>query len=283
MEGFIIKYYNEIKEMLRLGSLKEKEQHELAFEANLLKEQFYKELDKRMTPSVYEFDGEKAVSGLFKKFDRLFGDDTNYIVRDVVSKLAQKLDWGMGLYIPPCPYSDDDLSDIQKKITDFISQRARTAENEFSQPLLTGDARTELYQDQMNFIVNNLIQISHSITDYVDHYDDGNWKWSVDCAFIMQYVFEKAAEITYMVAKGEPAEGIAYDIREAFTYFQTEIPEEFQEKIDSVINQLDDIVLDIISYIDKYDYDTCSKEIWFRPIVFNIALEGMLFTLEQDL
>ena len=50
----------------------------------------------------------------------------------------------------------------------------------------------------------------------MDYYDDGSWNWVTDCPFIVQYVFEKAAELTYKVAKGENSDGLEYDIREAF-------------------------------------------------------------------
>lgn len=283
MEDFIVKYYKGIKGLLQQGSLEEVDKEELALEANKLNDKYFNEWEKRISSEVFEFEGEHALNGLFKKFDRLYGNDTNYIVRDAESNLAQKLDWGMGIDVSSCPYSEDALPDIQKKITNFISQRARTAEDEMSTPLLTRDAKTELHQEQINFIVNNLIDISHDIKKYVDYYDNGTWNWQIDCVFIMQYVFEKAAEITYMFAKEQSTEGISYDIREAFTYFQTSVPEDFQELLDSSVDKLENIVLDITSYIEKHDYHTCDKETWFRPIVFNIALEGMLFTLEQDI
>lgn len=283
MEDFIVKYYKGIKELLQQGSLEEVDKEELALEANKLNNKYFNEWEKRISSEVFEFEGEQTLNGLFKKFDRLYGNDTNFIVRNAESNLAQKLDWGVGIDVPSCPYFEDALPDIQKKITNFISQRVRTAEDEMSTPLLTGEASTELYQEQLNYIVNYLIEISHSIKDYVDYYDNGTWNWQIDCVFIMQYVFEKAAEITYMVAKEQSTEGISYDIREAFTYFHTDVPEEFQDLIDGCVDKLENIVLDITSYIEKYDYHTCSKETWFRPIVFNIALEGMLFTLEQDI
>ena len=50
-----------------------------------------------------------------------------------------------------------------------------------------------------------------------------------------------------------------------------------------VVDIIDNIVLDITEFIEKNDYHLCDKETWFRPILFNIALEGMLYTLEQEL
>ena len=50
-----------------------------------------------------------------------------------------------------------------------------------------------------------------------------------------------------------------------------------------VVDIIDNIVLDITEFIEKNDYHLCDKETWFRPILFNIALEGMLYTLEQKI
>ena len=135
----------------------------------------------------------------------------------------------------------------------------------------------------MTYIINNLIRISHSLTDYVDYYDDGSWNWAIDCRFIVQYVFEKAAELTYKVAMGETTDGLGYDIRECLVYFLLSVPVTFQMKLDSVVDKLESIVFDITYFIEKNDYHLCDKETWFRPILFNIALDGMLYTLEQEL
>ena len=54
-------------------------------------------------------------------------------------------------------------------------------------------------------------------------------------------------------------------------------------KLDSVVDKLESIVFDITYFIEKNDYHLCDKETWFRPILFNIALDGMLYTLEQEL
>jgi hypothetical protein len=99
----------------------------------------------------------------------------------------------------------------------------------------------------------------------------------------VQYVFEKAAELTYKVAKGENCDELGYDIREAFSYFQLSVPEAFQMKLDSVVDKLDGIVLDITSFIEKNDYHLCNKLTWFYPMIYNAALNGMFYTLEQKL
>ena len=54
-------------------------------------------------------------------------------------------------------------------------------------------------------------------------------------------------------------------------------------KLDSIVDKLDNIVLDVTAFIEKNDYHLCDKETWFRPFLFNVALEGMIYTLEQEL
>jgi len=283
MKDFLKPYYQRIKDLLIEASTENADLDELAFEVDKLKDEFYNELESRSTSTEFVFEGEDAVKGLIKKYERLFGEESNYVNRDPESLLAKKLDLGLGTYVPPCPFSEEDFPKIQKIIINHIIKRAKTAEDENSKPLLKGVAQSELSREQMNYIVDKITRISHTLTDYVDNYDDGSWNWQIDCRFIAQYVFEKAAELTYKVAMGETPDEPEYDIREAFSYFQLSVPDNFQMKLDSEVDKLDSIVLDITDFIEKNDYHLCNKLTWFYPMIFDIALNGMFYTLEQKL
>ena len=283
MKDFLKPYYQRIKDLLIEASTENADLDELAFEVDKLKDEFYNELESRSTSTEFVFEGEDAVKGLIKKYERLFGEESNYVNRDPESRLAIKLDLGFGNFNPPCPYSEEDFPAIQKKIINHILKRVKTPEDDNSKPLLKGDAQSQLSQEQMEYIVDSITHISQSLTEYVDNYDKGNWNWLIDCRFIVQYVFEKAAELTYKVAMRETSEELEYDVREAFTYFQLSVPDTFQMKLDSVVDKLDGIVLDITDFIEKNDYHLCNKLIWFYPMIYNAALNGMFYTLEQDL
>lgn len=282
MKDFIIKYYGRMKDYLLEVNAEDADVESIAFEVDRLKEEFYIETDDDMVTTDSEYEEQNAVWGLFKKFDRLHGEDSNFVVRDPESLLAKKMDLGFGFYNPPCPYSEEDFPEIQKKIINHIMKRVKKPEDENTKPLLKGDAQSQLSHEQMDYIVDNITRISHSLTEYVDNYDDGSWNWQIDCRFIVQYMFEKAAELTYKVAMGETPDEPEYDIREAFSYFQLSVPDDFQMKLDSEVDNMDSIVLDITSYIEKNDYHLCNKLTWFYPMVFNAALNGMLYTLEQN-
>ena len=281
MKDFIIPYYQRIKDILVEASTENAVTEELTFEVDRLKDEFYDELEKKSTSTEFVFEGEDAVKGLFKKYDRLFGEESIFVKRDPESRLAIKLDLGFGNINPPCPYSEEDFPDIQKKIINYILKRVETPEDEDSEPLRKGVAQSKLSQEQMEYIVGYMTCISNSLTEYVDTHNHDDWNWLIDCHFIVSYVFEKTAELTYKASKGETTDGLEYDIREAFTYFQLSVPDSFQMKLDSVIDKLDNIVLDITNFIEKNDYHLCNEETWFRPMVFNAALNGMLYTLEQ--
>ena len=283
MKDFLKPYYQRIKDLLIEASTENADLDELAFEVDKLKDEFYNELESRSTSTEFVFEGEDAVKGLIKKYERLFGEESNYVNRDPESLLAKKLDLGLGTYVPPCPYSEEDFPKIQKNIINYMIKRAKTAEDEYSKPLLKGDAQSQLLQEQMEYIINNITRVSHSLTDYVNNYDHGDWNWQSDCRFIVQYVFEKAAELTYIVAKGENSDEIGYDIREAFTYFHLSVPDTFQMKLDSVVDIVDSIVLGITDFIEKNAYHLCNKLTWFYPMIYNAALNGMFYTLEQKL
>ena len=281
MKDFIIKYYDRMRDYLLEANTEDADVGSIAFEVDRLKEEFYNETDEDVFSTDSEYEEQNAVWGLFKKFDRLHGEDSNFVVRDEESLLAKKMDLGFGIDNSPCPYSEEDFPKIQKNIINYMIKRAKTAEDENSKPLLKGVAQSELSREQMNYIVDKITRISHTLTDYVDNYDDGSWNWQIDCRFIAQYVFEKAAELTYKVAMGETPDEPEYDIREAFSYFQLSVPDNFQMKLDGVVDKLDSIVLDITSFIEKNDYHLCNKLTWFYPMIYDVALNGMFYTLEQ--
>lgn len=283
MKDFIIKYYGKMRDYLLEANAEDADVESIAFEVDTLKEEFYNETDENMASTDSEYEEQNAVWGLFKKFDCLHGEDSNFVVRDPESLLAKKIDLGFGTYNSPCPYSEQDFPNIQKKIINYIIKRVKTPDDENPKPLLKGDAQSQLSDEQMDYIVDYITRTSQFLTDYVDNYDYGDWNWQTDCRFIVQYAFEKAAELTYKVAKGENFDELVYDIREAFTYFQLSVPDSFQMKLDSEVDNMDSIVLDITSYIEKNDYHLCNKLTWFYPMVFNSALNGMFYTLEQDL
>lgn len=281
MKDFLKPYYQRIKDILVEASTEDVDLEELTFEVDKLKDEFYNELESRSTSTEFVFEGEDAVKGLIKKYERLFGEESNYVNRNPESRLAIKLDLGFGAYNPPCPYSEKDFPNIQKKIINQMLKRVETPEDEDSKPLLKRVAQSKLSQEQMKYVVDYMTRISNSLTEYVVNHNHNDWNWLIDCHFIVQYVFEKTAELTYKVSKGETTDGLEYDIREAFTYFQLSVPDSFQMKLDSVTDKLDNIVLDITNFIEKNDYHLCNEETWFRPMVFNAALNGMLYTLEQ--
>ena len=281
MTNIIDKYYNKVQDILLKGNSSDFDNDEYSHIVNNLEERYYNDTVGKKIPTESEEEEQDAVWGLFKKYQRLHGEVSNFVDRDPESQLAMKIDLGFELQAPQCPYDSEQFSDIQKAITLYISKRVKTSEDEFSKPLLSGIPQTQLPQQEIQVIVENLTSISHSIKNYVEYYDDGQWNWETDLPFISQYVFEKAAELTYAIIHGDNIETLSYDIKDAFSYFQISVPTQFQMRLDGVVGKLDDVVLDIISFINKKDYDLCNKETWLRPILFNLALDGMLYTLEN--
>ena len=282
MKDLLKPYYHKAKKLLLKADSDGMDLEEIRFEIDRLQQEFEVITEKHLNPDEYKIEGEDAVCGLLEKFERLYGEDSQmHDNRDVESGLSIKLDWGLEGYQSQRPDSEEDKISIQKGITSFISQRVKTSEDEFEKPLLTGIVKTQITQGQVNSLVNNLTELSHSFTEYVDFYDKGNWNWKKDCVFIAQYVFEKSAELTYKVVFNGRADEWSYDIIDSFSYFQIDVPEDLQEKIDGEVCKLQDILIDIMSFVERNDYNKLDKDTWLRPIIFNIGLEGMLFTLEN--
>ena len=282
MKELLKPYYLKAKDLLLKADSDDVDLDEIRFEVERLQQEFYDVTEKHLNPNEYKHEGEDAVCGLFEKFERHYGEDSQmHNNRDVESCLSIYLDWGFEGSQPQNIDIEEDSNSIQKKITTFISQRVKTPEDEFQKPILTGIVKTQITSDQMKLLVNNLTELSHSFNEYVDFYDKGNWNWKRDFVFIAQYVFEKAAELTYKVVFDKRADEWRYDITDSFTYFQIAVTEDLQEKIDGEVCKLQDILIDIMSFVERNDYNKLDKDTWFRPIIFNIGLEGMLFTLEN--
>ena len=282
MKELLKPYYLKAKDLLLKADSDDVDLDEIRFEVERLQQEFYDVTEKHLNPNEYKHEGEDAVCGLFEIFERHYGEDSQmHNNRDVESCLSIYLDWGFEGSQPQNIDIEEDSNSIQKKITTFISQRVKTSEDEFEKPLLTGIVKTQITQGQVNSLVNNLTELSHSFTEYVDFYDKGSWNWKRDCIFIAQYVFEKAAELTYKVVFDKRSEEWSYDIIDSFSYFQIDVSEDLQEKIDGEVCKLQDILIDIMSFVERNDYNKLDKDTWFRPIIFNIGLEGMLFTLEN--
>jgi hypothetical protein len=282
MKELLKPYYLKAKDLLLKADSDDVDLDEIRFEVERLQQEFYDVTEKHLNPNEYKHEGEDAVCGLFEKFERHYGEDSQmHNNRDVESCLSIYLDWGFEGSQPQNIDIEEDSNSIQKKITTFISQRVKTPEDEFQKPILTGIVKTQITSDQMKLLVNNLTELSHSFNENVDFYDKGNWNWKRDFVFIAQYVFEKAAELTYKVVFDKRADEWRYDITDSFTYFQIAVTEDLQEKIDGEVCKLQDILIDIMSFVERNDYNKLDKDTWFRPIIFNIGLEGMLFTLEN--
>ena len=284
MKDFIIPYYQKAKEILLKATSENADLEELERSIKNVVDDLSAELYRLLSPNNYEFEGNDAVYGLSTKFKRLL-EDYKYIERDYESQLAKKLEWGFDKDYEPCPYSKDEFPGIQKKIAAYIRQRVTTSEDEDTQPLLTGKVKKPLTPAHIDFIINTVMSRSQELTDYVTKYanDDieWSWNWKSDCIRLIQYVFEKGAELTYFVANKKSTENLSFDIREAFTYFQLSVPEKLQWIIDEVVDILDQVANDTIFYIEKNKFNQCGKDTWFLPIMSGIALYGMYYTLEN--
>lgn len=282
MKELLKPYYLKAKDLLLKADSDDVDLDEIRFEVERLQQEFYDVTEKHLNPNEYKHEGEDAVCGLFEKFERHYGEDSQmHNNRDVESCLSIYLDWGFEGSQPQNIDIEEDSNSIQKKITTFISQRVKTPEDEFQKPILTGIVKTQITSDQMKLLVNNLTELSHSFNEYVDFYDKGNWNWKRDFVFIAQYVFEKAAELTYKVVFDKRADEWRYDITDSFTYFQIAVTEDLQEKIDGEVCKLQDILIDIMSFVERNDYNKLDKDTWLRSIIFNIGLCGMYYTLEN--
>lgn len=285
MNGLMKKYYDEIKELLLQGNSSNLGDEELEMKAHFLERNYDRDLDNLMaTTKQIEIDGEAAICGLFTKFRRLFGEPAQ-INRTPGSPLSSYPGGEYETIELQCPYSEEEIPDIQKQIIGYINDQARTIHegDTYCEPLLSGLQQKEISTDKLLVIASNLKTISHAMVEYINQNVNSSWNWRYDCEFLAQYIFEKAIELTYYITKGSPIENLSYDVDEAFSYFQTNIPNKLQEKVDSVVGELQELVTNTTWFIKENKYNRCDKEAWLSPFLFEIGTIGIWFTLEQDI
>ena len=107
MKDFIIKYYGRMRDYLLEANAEDADIESITSEVERLEDEYYKETDENMTATDSEYEEQNAVWGLFRKFNRLHGNDSNFVVRNPESLLAKKIDLGYGTDDSPCPYSED--------------------------------------------------------------------------------------------------------------------------------------------------------------------------------
>ena len=282
MEDFIVNYYDKVREILIKANSGNADYGELDFYMETIERRFSNEIEKRDGGIWEEYDGQDAIEGLFEKYDLLFRNGL-YIARDRESRLALS-QYSVFEYTPSRSYPDLTPLDIQKDIVSFISRRVKTADDEFSTPLIKNEVKNKISAIKYDCLAKYLLLLSHEFTDYVNYYDNGYWLWQRDIKFLGQYVFEKVAEMTFYTIKGKSIDELSYNVTDAFTYFQISVPEKIQERLNGAVLKLQRVISEIVEYIVHKEYHLLyDKEVWFRPIIFNMALDGMLYLCEQEL
>ncbi|MBO5632996.1 MAG: hypothetical protein J5965_28390 [Aeriscardovia sp.] len=91
MKDFIIKYYGRMRDYLLKANSEEEDVEGIAFEVEGLKEEYYNKTGENMASTDSEYKEQNAVWGLFRKFDRLYGENSNFVERDAKSLLAMNI------------------------------------------------------------------------------------------------------------------------------------------------------------------------------------------------
>ena len=81
MEDFLKKYYSGIKDYLLKASLTDdiEDLDIISFKVHRLESELEHELDKKRPSDKYVFDGEDAITGLFTKYERFYGEKASFI------------------------------------------------------------------------------------------------------------------------------------------------------------------------------------------------------------
>lgn len=95
MKDFIIKYYGRMRDYLLKANSEEEDVEGIAFEVEGLKEEYYNKTGENMASTDSEYKEQNAVWGLFRKFDRLYGENSNFVERDAKKSIGNENRFGL--------------------------------------------------------------------------------------------------------------------------------------------------------------------------------------------
>lgn len=283
METLVKKLIEQLRTLLK--NRDEMDLDQLRYEAESLCRIYDAKSERLMNEGVFDWNGDKEFTGLNTKFERLYGECKAYD-RDPRSLLAQKIDIiGLGFNDEIIKVEGEVLVAIQRTITLFIADRARkdTLEDdcEFAKILIKNKPVMQIEENKVMRIASYLQDITNSFTEYIRYYRQEGWSWSVDLIFLSQYIFEHIIEATYKISYDD-SESLSFDIKDAFSYYEPDVPDSLKTASNEATPLLEDILYDIISFVETKGYERLDYESWFRPILYNIGILGMKYTLEQE-
>lgn len=235
--------------------------------------------------------GEKEFTGILEKYSRLhpaeFGLNYSY-EREPWSILS--IEHRISFFDEPeyeskCPYDFSEFDVITEKILKFMSQRLTLDPNSVEEevgeedpnyyslverkPISTKKIKKDVAYEFMTYLKDTINLVLNVVND--SEFYDGQWHWRADSLFIGQYLFDKMAELAYLLMEGKPTNNCVFRLEEAFGYFEPDVPEYLLRIFNSKIEALDYVMTETIHFIEDKDYETLPVEKWFFPYLYCIG------------
>lgn len=178
---------------------------------------------------------------------------------------------------------NEQTQQIASDIISYVDKRSMFAEENLPCYILTGDIKNFLSEELALDFVQRLQYITTELAKQIDQACNHENPPLRDCSIMFQYIFDRCVEVTYKYIKDYKKIDTRYDIREAFNYYELDIPEYLQLKVTNVVGKIGVLSHYAYNYIVQQGYLEKGMSIWLMPFLYSAASVAFKFTLEMDL
>lgn len=172
----------------------------------------------------------------------------------------------------------------QEIITDIVEYTMNcgsfSVEN-LSRFILQGNVVNAVSKEQALIYIQQMYLIAAGLSEQIDATEEGIE--SYNCHRLFQYFFDRSAEVMYKMIVGKEEIDTTFDVREAWGYYELDIPEYLQVKITHIVGRLGVIFSSVYDYMKGKGYLSEPIAEWLPALLFSASALASRFMLEVDL
>lgn len=164
-------------------------------------------------------------------------------------------------------------AELYQQITRYLTEMFNKGGNFGPQdePFYYGDICHKVSEEQMKEFAQTLTSATHKIANHIIENVSGNWAWEPDIFAYALYTFEKFIDYTYHIIAEENCE-LDFDAEALYETPALTIPMALERKMYEKEDKLNDIIKDLLDFIEVSDICNSNNAIWIRTVMFNIGL-----------
>ncbi len=169
-----------------------------------------------------------------------------------------------------------------QNILNYVVKKSTFSPENLESYVLTGKCINELSKD-------DLLEYTVSMQDILTNYIVAMEEADIDCqnnislcGRMFQYVFDKSFEIAYKLIINTEVDTLFIPV-ETFDYYELDIPEYLQLKVNNIIGHLAILHCNTFEYIVDNKYNKNPLKDWLLPLLLGASTIAIQFAMEMDL